>query len=803
MRKKLLVIVTILVMLLSVPTTAVADSLSPNTFKDVSAKDWFYSGVKAAYDNGLMVGVGNQRFSPNTTFTLAEAITICSRLHASYNNKTIGQSQAGEKWYKPYYDYAIDNDLLSSEMKQVTAIDTTPATRAEAAYLFYQVLSAKERTPLYINTSTIYDLQKVPATYQSAVSNMFKLGIFLGMTPGYFEGNSSVTRAQIATILNRVTDKRERLPYDDKYPNEISGQEGNIHTYNGYVVYDDNYTYFSTGIGDGQNRCDIVKRDNSTMKSRIIYTGNGNLSNLLLKDNKLYFNERIETNYYVNLGGVQTLVPDGNYIVCYDLATDKAYCLYSTEQFVSLHSFAIYGNDIYICRSNVSGNYNTRIDVLDSQGNVSTLVYFNNGGVEPEDIAVYDGNVFFMSYGNVQGNNGLELNTGLHCYNINSQQISDIIPVSHQNAPDSFILANGILYVVEYDYDSKGYLSKSHLYKYNTVTGTSYRNDRIELYQSPSQFVWSVVDGNVYLSNAKSSYVYKLLGDGSTMAVFDAKELAPLDFIISGKNEYFYMKYYSPAASLYSTINSNQTRVSLASYLGVTKSNENGAVKSVANGSSESYPSIDDITISNDYRTVNYSWVDKFGTETLTLNINTGLYARYKNEPRSAHMETYYYDGIPYLVHDYAHYANNKDDNFYLNTIASAFKQLKNTKSYTELEWLQSVAGFVQYLPYVTDIEGTGFDEYPKYPVETLYDRGGDCEDSSILLASIYEELGYDCVLLEFESHMAVGVKCNASGVYYEEDGVRYYFVETTGEGWLIGELPDSIGEFYYAYQVH
>ena len=40
---------------------------------------------------------------------------------------------------------------------------------------------------------------------------------------------------------------------------------------------------------------------------------------------------------------------------------------------------------------------------------------------------------------------------------------------------------------------------------------------------------------------------------------------------------------------------------------------------------------------------------------------------------------------------------------------------------------------------------------------------------------------------------MAVGVKGEDSipGSYYEYEGSRYYYVETTSTGWDIGDVPD------------
>ncbi len=49
--------------------------------------------------------------------------------------------------------------------------------------------------------------------------------------------------------------------------------------------------------------------------------------------------------------------------------------------------------------------------------------------------------------------------------------------------------------------------------------------------------------------------------------------------------------------------------------------------------------------------------------------------------------------------------------------------------------------------------------------------------------------------MIQFTDHMAVGVKGEESiqGSYYEVDGIRYYYVETTSTGWGIGDVPDQM----------
>jgi hypothetical protein len=101
---------------------------------------------------------------------------------------------------------------------------------------------------------------------------------------------------------------------------------------------------------------------------------------------------------------------------------------------------------------------------------------------------------------------------------------------------------------------------------------------------------------------------------------------------------------------------------------------------------------------------------------------------------------------------------------------------------------------FVQGLPYVSDDVSTGFDQYTKTVEETITEAEGDCEDTAILLAAVMqaEPFGYDTVLIAPPEHMAAGVYGeDLPGYYWTYDGRKYYYIETTGEGWGVGDLPD------------
>lgn len=125
----------------------------------------------------------------------------------------------------------------------------------------------------------------------------------------------------------------------------------------------------------------------------------------------------------------------------------------------------------------------------------------------------------------------------------------------------------------------------------------------------------------------------------------------------------------------------------------------------------------------------------------------------------------------------------------FIKTIAKKISEAADEKGFSKAALAEA---FVQSLSYVDDVY-TGRDEYPKYPVETFFEKNGDCEDTSYLTASIVTAMNIDTTLIVLPGHMAVGVwmDCDTPGTSYKSNDRCYYYTETTGEGWLSGEIPD------------
>lgn len=118
----------------------------------------------------------------------------------------------------------------------------------------------------------------------------------------------------------------------------------------------------------------------------------------------------------------------------------------------------------------------------------------------------------------------------------------------------------------------------------------------------------------------------------------------------------------------------------------------------------------------------------------------------------------------------------------------------KKNRSWTKQERVDFVLSFVQSLPYTLDDVTTGYDEFRRYAIETLIEGGGDCEDTTILVAAILRGLGEKTALIFTPGHIALGVSGNYTGASVTYDGTKYYYCETTGTGWTVGVFPTSSG---------
>ena len=174
-----------------------------------------------------------------------------------------------------------------------------------------------------------------------------------------------------------------------------------------------------------------------------------------------------------------------------------------------------------------------------------------------------------------------------------------------------------------------------------------------------------------------------------------------------------------------------------------------------------------------------------------------------------------YFVSQPHKISEYRDYLNFVTvDDLALIEVANILHNMSLEANFTLLNEVDFLISFSQSLKYSEDNITAGVGEYPRYPIETLVDQTGDCEDTSALLISLVEILGFNASIIlipdawDGYGHAAVGINVTgASGVHYvlnegELDEISYYYAETTAPGWRLGEMPDLDSNSAYIYEV-
>ncbi len=128
----------------------------------------------------------------------------------------------------------------------------------------------------------------------------------------------------------------------------------------------------------------------------------------------------------------------------------------------------------------------------------------------------------------------------------------------------------------------------------------------------------------------------------------------------------------------------------------------------------------------------------------------------------------------------------DKEQEETLTIFLSAFAYIRNKLSLNDDEYVDLLVSYVQGLTYDyhrAEVEDVGV----YYPVQTIHQNSGVCEDMALLLEALLFYSGFDVAHLVFpkENHAMAGIRVNNSGGML---GTGYSGIETTVTS-LIGEF--------------
>ena len=186
-------------------TVTVTFEQAPLPFPDVTEGDWFYDAVRYAYENGLMDGVGDNLFAPNSETTRAQLVTILYRLAGEPEpggDSGFADVAAGT-WYTDAVAWAAQNGIVNgvSDTEFAPGDDITREQLAAILYRYaaYQGYDVSQRADL----SGFGDASSIRGYAQEALSWAHAQGLVLGFEDGSLRPQGTASRAQIAAVLMR------------------------------------------------------------------------------------------------------------------------------------------------------------------------------------------------------------------------------------------------------------------------------------------------------------------------------------------------------------------------------------------------------------------------------------------------------------------------------------------------------------------------------------------------------------------------------------------------------------------------
>lgn len=180
-------------------------------FVDVKPGSWYYKSIVYAVSNGLMNGVGDSKFEPEEGMTRAMLVTVLWRYEGSPKQRpsTFSDVRRGQ-WYSEAVSWAAKNGIVTGVGDNKFEPDTQ-ITREQIATILYRYAQKKRAdTSARGSLSAFPDNGKVNGWAKTALQWCVGEGLIGGTNENgkvYLDPQGTATRAQVATILMRYIEK--------------------------------------------------------------------------------------------------------------------------------------------------------------------------------------------------------------------------------------------------------------------------------------------------------------------------------------------------------------------------------------------------------------------------------------------------------------------------------------------------------------------------------------------------------------------------------------------------------------------
>ena len=174
-------------------------------FSDLVYTAWYHDGVHYALENGLMVGMGDTMFGPDSKVTRAQLVTILWRMEGSpvVNYLMTFEDVPQDAWYAEAVRWATAEKIVNgySSFEYGSNDEITREQMATMLYRYMQYKGYDISTKADINSYTDFD--NISEYAVEAIQYAVGSGLIKGKSANTLNPKDTATRAEIATLMQR------------------------------------------------------------------------------------------------------------------------------------------------------------------------------------------------------------------------------------------------------------------------------------------------------------------------------------------------------------------------------------------------------------------------------------------------------------------------------------------------------------------------------------------------------------------------------------------------------------------------
>ncbi len=186
------------------PVTGAAEkAVSYTSFSDVTRNDWFYEYVMIASENGLVNGMGDGTFAPNSDITRAQFATILYRQLGSPDVAGLSNpfKDLSASWYKNAVIYMHSIGVINGMSKDAFGPELK-ITREQMVTMLWRIKHAADPSCSYYNATVHYaDGKSVSSWAVDGMNWAIVEGIINGVGNNTLAPQGNATRAQAAKVM--------------------------------------------------------------------------------------------------------------------------------------------------------------------------------------------------------------------------------------------------------------------------------------------------------------------------------------------------------------------------------------------------------------------------------------------------------------------------------------------------------------------------------------------------------------------------------------------------------------------------